>query len=71
MNTDVPEEVKELLEDPNENPGPLVTRVECLQIQIKLEKRLTRLETLNIYNILISLGALAGLAAALWKLFGG
>ena len=71
MNADVPEDVGDLLDDPKENPGPLVTQIQCLKIQVKLEKRLTKLESLNTINILISLSALAGLLAALWKLFGG
>lgn len=70
MNDDVPEDVGDLLNDPKENPGPLVTQVQCLKVQLKLEKRLTRLESLNTINILISLGALVALLAALWKLFG-
>lgn len=70
MNDDLPQNIEELLDDPKENPGPLVTTVQCLRVQLKLEKRLTKLESLNTINILISLGALVGLIAALWKLFG-
>ena len=72
MSRDLPQEIQAALDDPKEdNPGIYMTRVDCLTIQIKLEKRLTRLESLNTIQILISLGALAGLLAALWKLFGG
>jgi hypothetical protein len=71
LNHNLPKDVQELLDDPKENPGPLVTQVQCLKVRIRLEKRLTKLESLNMINILISLGALAGLLAALWKLFGG
>ena len=71
MNKELPEEIQAALDDPKEdNPGIYVTRVDCLQVQLKLEKRLTKLESLNTINILISLSALAGLLAALWKLFG-
>jgi hypothetical protein len=80
LNDDLPQNIEELLDDPKENPGPLVTQVQCLQVHLKLtdalgkkdkalEHRLTRLESLNTINILISLGALVGLLAALWKLF--
>jgi hypothetical protein len=72
MSRDLPQEIQAALDDPKEdNPGIYMTRVDCLTIQIKLEKRLTKLESLNTIQILISLGALAGLLAALWKLFGG
>jgi hypothetical protein len=72
MKTDPPQEMQVALDDPKEdNPGIYMTRVDCLTIQIKLEKRLTRLESLNTIQILISLGALLGLITALWKLFGG
>jgi hypothetical protein len=71
LNHNLPAEVKELLSDPKEDPAPFMTRVDCLQVQLSLEKRLTKLESLNTINILISLSALAGLLAALWKLFGG
>ena len=69
MNDDLPQDIEELLDDPKENPGPFVTQVQCLKVQLRLEKRLTKLESLNTINILISLSALAGLVAALWKLF--
>ena len=71
MNNDLPEEIQAALDDPKEDCGPFVTQVACLKVQLKLEKRLTKLESLNTINILISLSALAGLLAALWKLFGG
>ena len=70
MNDDLPQDIEELLDDPKENPGPFVTQVHCLKVQLRLEKRLTKLESLNTINILISLGALGSLLAALWKLFG-
>jgi hypothetical protein len=69
LNDDLPQDIEELLDDPKENPGPFVTQVQCLKVQLRLEKRLTKLESLNTINILISLSALAGLVAALWKLF--
>ena len=71
MNHNLPNNVQELLDDPKEDCGPFVTQIACLNVQIKLEKRLTKLESLNTINILVSLSALAGLLAALWKLFGG
>jgi hypothetical protein len=71
LNDDLPQDIEELLDDPKENPGPFVTQVQCLKVQLRLEKRLTKLESLNTINILINLSALAGLVAALWKLFGG
>jgi hypothetical protein len=71
LNKDIPEEIQAALDDPKEDCGPFVTQIACLKQQLKLEKRLTRLESLNTINILISLGALASLLAALWKLFGG
>jgi hypothetical protein len=70
LNDDLPEEIQAALNDPKEDCGPFVTQVACLKVQLKLEKRLTKLESLNTINILISLSALAGLIAALWKLFG-
>jgi len=70
LNNDLPEEIQAALDDPKEDCGPFITQVACLKVQLKLEKRLTKLESLNTINILISLGALAGLIAALWKLFG-
>jgi len=73
LTKNLPQEIQAALDDPKEdnNPGQFVTRVDCLQVQLSLEKRLTRLESLNTIQILISLGALGGLLAALWKLFGG
>jgi hypothetical protein len=71
LNDDLPQDIEELLDDPKENPGPFVTQVQCLKVQLRLEKRLTKLESLNTINILINRSALAGLVAALWKLFGG
>ena len=70
MNSDLPEEIQAALDDPKEDCSPFVTQVACLKVQLRLEKRLTKLESLNTINILISLSALAGLLAALWKLFG-
>jgi len=70
LNDDLPEEIQAALNDLKEDCGPFVTQVACLKVQLKLEKRLTKLESLNTINILISLSALAGLIAALWKLFG-
>jgi hypothetical protein len=71
LNRDLPSGVAEILDDPIEDQDLFVTKVDCLTIQKTLEHRLTKLESMNAISILCTLGTLAGILAALWKLFGG
>jgi hypothetical protein len=69
LNHNPPKDVKSILDDPIEDASPYVTKVECLTMHMKIEHRLTKLESMNAITMLTTAATLIGIILALWKLF--